>query len=311
MPIAVIVAAAGIAVSVPLLWWSVAAANRPNVTAVSRDLLQSGQLHVDLREVDLSRSAHERAIKPTFAALLGFAYRLTPYSWLESLEHRITMAGRPVSWPIERVLIAKVVLGAGGLLLGFVTFLENRSLLWLLAWISMTALGYFTPDLLLYSRGMERQDTLTKELPDTLDQMTIAVEAGLGFESAMSRAGRTGRGPLADEITRTLQEIQVGVPRARAMRNLADRTTSQDLRHFVLAIVQAESYGIPIADVLRTQAAEQRVKRRQRAEERAMKIPVKILFPLILCILPTLFIVVLGPGVIQMVRSLFGDGGAL
>jgi tight adherence protein C len=141
--------------------------------------------------------------------------------------------------------------------------------------------------------------------------MTIAVEAGLGFETAMARAGRTGTGPLAEEIVRTLQEIQIGVPRSKAMRNLADRTEQDDLRHFVLAVVQAESYGIPVADVLKTQAAEQRLKRRQSAEERAMKIPVKIIFPLILCILPTLFIVILGPAVIQISRTLFGEGGAL
>jgi tight adherence protein C len=181
----------------------------------------------------------------------------------------------------------------------------------LLGWLCFTTLAYFTPDLLVHSRGQERQESIGKALPDTLDQMTIAVEAGLGFETAMARAGRTGTGPLADELVRTLQEVQLGVPRSKAMRNLADRTDQSDLRHFVLAVIQAESYGIPIADVLRTQAAEQRVKRRQRAEEQAMKIPVKIIFPLILCILPTLFIVILGPAAIQVSRSLFGSGGAL
>jgi tight adherence protein C len=121
--------------------------------------------------------------------------------------------------------------------------------------------------------------------------------------------GRTEPGPLAAELVRTMQDVQVGVPRTKALRNLADRSECPDLRHFVLAIIQAENYGIPVADVPRTQAAEQRVKRRQRAEESAMKIPVKIVFPLILCILPTLMIVVIGPAVIRIIDSFFGGNG--
>ena len=126
--------------------------------------------------------------------------------------------------------------------------------------------------------------------------MTIAVEAGLGFESAMARAGRNGKGPLAEELVRTLQDIAVGQPRREAYLALADRTGVADLRRFIRAVVQADAYGVSIADVLRTQAQEMRLKRRQRAEEKAMQIPVKVIFPLILCILPTLFIVLLGPG---------------
>jgi tight adherence protein C len=310
MPIMVLLSAAAVAVSVPLLWWSVAGA-RSGARTVDRSVLAGGGGPVDLRTAALQRSAQERAVRPMIGSLARFARRLTPYGWVESLERRISLAGRPAAWPIERVLIAKVVLGVAAFGIGFLLFADNRTLLWLMLWAGVSALGYFAPDLLFYSRGKERQDAIGKELPDTLDQMTISVEAGLGFESAMARVSRTGTGPLAAELVRTLQEIQVGVPRAKALRNLADRTDSADLRHFVLAIVQAENYGIPIADVLRTQAAEQRVKRRQRAEEHAMKIPVKIIFPLILCILPTLFIVILGPAAIQISRTLFGEGGAL
>jgi tight adherence protein C len=309
MPIVVILAAASVAVSLPSLWWSVAGAR--GTKTIDRSVLAGASGPVDLRAASLQRSAHERAVQPMLGSAARFARRLTPVGWIESLERRITLAGRPEAWPIERVLIAKVLLGAAAFGVGFLAFAGNRSLLWLSIWIGMTALGYFAPDLLLYSRGRERQDAVGKELPDSLDQMTIMVEAGLGFESALARVGRTGDGALAEELVRTMQEIQVGVPRTKALRNLADRTDSADLRHFVMAVVQAESYGIPIADVLRTQAAEQRVKRRQRAEEHAMKIPVKIVFPLILCILPTLFIVILGPAAIQISRTLFGEGGAL
>ncbi len=309
MQIAVILAAAAVAASLPLLWWALAGA-RPGARTVDRSVLVGSSGTVDLRAATLQRSARERAVRPFAGGLVRFARRLTPVAWIESLDRRITLSGRPKAWPIERVLIAKVVLGVAAFGVGFLAFSGNPTVGWLGVWGGMTALGYFAPDLLLYSRGKERQETISRELPDTLDQLSISVEAGLGFEAALSRVGRSGMGPLAAELVRTMQDIQVGVPRTKALRNLADRVESPDLRHFVLAVVQAESYGIPIADVLRTQAAEQRTKRRQRAEEQAMKIPVKIIFPLVLCILPTLFIVILGPAVIQISRTLFGEGGA-
>jgi tight adherence protein C len=167
--------------------------------------------------------------------------------------------------------------------------------------VAVTGVAYYVPELLLKSRGQERQQAIALELADTLDQMTIAVEAGLGFESAMARAGRNGKGPLAEELVRTLQDIAVGQPRRDAYLALADRTGVTDLRRFIRAVVQADAYGVSIADVLRTQAQEMRLKRRQRAEEKAMQIPVKVIFPLILCILPTLFIVLLGPAVLDIV----------
>lgn len=310
MPIVVVLAAAAVALSLPLLWWSVAGV-KTGQHVVDPSRLSGANLPVDLRSERLQRGAHERAIQPLLGKLTRFARRLTPFGWIESLERRITLAGRPPAWTIERVLVAKLLLGGVAFGLGFLAFADRRTTPWLVAWAAMTALGYFAPDLLLVSRGQERGDAIGKALPDTLDQMTISVEAGLGFEAAMSRVAHTGTGPLAAELVRTMQEIQIGLPRNKALRNLADRTEVPDLRHFVLAVIQAEEYGIPIADVLRTQAAEQRLKRRQRAEEQAMKIPVKIIFPLVLCILPTLFLVILGPAVIQISRTLFGSSGAL
>jgi tight adherence protein C len=138
-----------------------------------------------------------------------------------------------------------------------------------------------------------------------MDQLTISVEAGLGFDAALARVSTAGQGPLAEELRRLLGEIKVGVPRREALRHLLDRTEVQELRHFVLALQQAEEYGLPVARVLRVQAAELRIKRRQRAEEQAMKVPVKIVFPLVLCIFPSLFVVLLGPAVIRVMRTLF------
>jgi tight adherence protein C len=168
------------------------------------------------------------------------------------------------------------------------------------------ALAYFVPDILVHGRGAERQKAIELELPNTLDQMLISVEAGLGFETAMARAGQYGKGPLAFELTRTLQDMQVGRSRREAYQALATRTDVPDLRAFVRAVVQADIYGIAIAKVLKTQAKQMRIKRRQRAEEKAMKLPVKVLFPLMFCILPVLFIVIIGPAAINVMKNFAG-----
>jgi tight adherence protein C len=169
--------------------------------------------------------------------------------------------------------------------------------------VVLGTLGYFTPDVLLYGRAAERMDAIRLALPDTLDQLTISVEAGLGFDAALQRVANSGSGPLAEELHRTVNEITVGIPRAQAFRHLLDRTDVPELRAFVVALQQAEQYGLPTARVLRVQSAELRVKRRQRAEERAMKMPVKIVFPLVVCIFPALFIVLLGPALIRIIRT--------
>jgi tight adherence protein C len=203
-------------------------------------------------------------------------------------------------------MAAKFAAAAIAVVLGLLLIRNDPSvkMMWLSGAVSV--LGYFIPDLLIYSRGLERQTAIGLELPDTLDQMTIAVEAGLGFDAAMSRTGQNGKGPLAAELVRTLQDMQIGMSRREAYLALADRTGAPDLRRFVNAILQADRYGISISAVLRTQASEMRRKRRQRAEEQAMKIPVKVLFPLMVCILPVLFIALLGPAAINVVNTLGG-----
>ena len=235
------------------------------------------------------------------AGLAGLARGLTPAGTVARLDRLAATAGRPAAWPVPRLVAAKLVLGlvAGGLSL--LVALSRPGVLSVLLAVTVTGVAYVVPELLLKSRGQERQQAIGLELADTLDQMTIAVEAGLGFESAMARAGKNGKGPLAEELVRTLQDIAVGQPRRDAYLALADRTGVPDLRRFIRAVVQADAYGVSIADVLRTQAGEMRLKRRQRAEEKAMQIPVKVIFPLILCILPTLFIVLLGPAVLDII----------
>lgn len=232
-----------------------------------------------------------------------FARRLTPRGRVQALDSLLARAGRPAAWPLERVLVVKILLPAATAAFMLLLLSQNSDPRMVLFAIVMVLLAWFLPELLLYNRGVKRRVEIQKALPDTLDQMTIAVEAGLGFEAALAHVSRNGTGPLAEELIRTLQDIQVGQPRREAYTALSDRSPEPDLRRFLRAIIQAERHGVSVARVLSTQAAEMRLKRRQRAEEQAMKIPVKVVFPLILTILPVLFIVVMGPGVLNIISA--------
>jgi tight adherence protein C len=256
------------------------------------------------RGLDLpARAAGPRTGGSTGARLVR---SLTPAGTVARLNRLAGTAGRPAAWPVPRLVAAKLVLAAVAAGLFLLVFLAAPGPGIAALGLAVTGVAYLVPELLLYSRGQERRKAVALQLADTLDQMTIAVEAGLGFESAMARAAGNGKGPLAEELTRTLQDIAVGQPRRDAYLALAERTAVPDLARFIRAIVQADAYGVSIADVLRTQAHEMRLKRRQRAEEKAMQIPVKVIFPLILCILPTLFVVLLGPAVMDMMRAFKG-----
>jgi tight adherence protein C len=234
-------------------------------------------------------------------------YRLTPAGYIRKLDKLLSLAGRPASLPLGRVLAAKPLLGLLGALLGFYISSSGPTPIIKLMGVFVVLLGYFIPDLLLYSKGQERQKILQLELANTLDQMLISVEAGLGFEGAMARAGENGKGPLAEELVRTLQDMQVGRSRRESYLALSERTNIPELRSFVQAVVQADTYGIAISRVLRIQAKVMRVKRRQRAEEKAMKLPVTILFPLLFFIFPVLFIAILGPAVINAIETFSGQ----
>jgi tight adherence protein C len=296
LPLPVLGGALAVASALPLLGWSLLA--RPGATTVqARDNL--------VRGIDLT-TAGSSAVKPRQGALSRLVRALTPRGTVARLNRLAGTAGRPAAWPVPRLVAAKLVLAVVAAGMGLLLVSGGPSPLTVLLAVATTVVAYFLPELLLYSRGQERQQAISLELADTLDQMTIAVEAGLGFESAMARAGANGTGPLAEELVRTLQDIAVGQPRREAYLALADRTGVVDLARFIRAVVQADAYGVSIADVLRTQAQEMRLKRRQRAEEKAMQIPVKVIFPLILCILPTLFIVLLGPAVMDIVAAFSG-----
>ncbi|UYY83726.1 type II secretion system F family protein (plasmid) [Arthrobacter sp. YA7-1] len=278
--------------------WSVVSVDRRGYAAIRSNLSRGRSVLGDLGAGIVPTSEIKQSVP------LGL--RVTPKGYAAWLDKLLAKAGRPTSLPLDRLLMAKPALALIAAALTIMILLKTPSGATLLLTIFVTALAYFVPDILIHGRGAERQKAIELELPNTLDQMLISVEAGLGFEAAMARACHNGKGALAAELARTLQDMQVGRTRKDAYISMAERTGVPDLRSFVSAIVQADIYGIAIANVLRSQAKQMRIKRRQRAEEKAMKLPVKVLFPLMFCILPALFIVIIGPAIIKVMSSISG-----
>ena len=290
--------------AVPLLVWTfLSDSSSPTVSASELVGKRKGD-PMDLRSQILKHSARDRALAPFLAKVMKLMRRLTPKGWTEQMEQRIAMAGLNQKWSAERVLMLK----AAGLLIGGLYGFKNLAggidgIKGLVMVVAPAPLGFFLPDILIKNNADKRQKQIQLQLPDFLDQITVGVEAGLGLDAAMARTAKSNDGPLAEEFRRTLQHVQAGLSRSEALRGLANRNKVVELRQFVASILQAEQFGIPMAQVLRVQAGEQRRKRRQRAEEKAMKLPVKVLFPLVLCILPALFVVLIGPAALSIMDA--------
>ncbi|HEX5369978.1 MAG TPA: type II secretion system F family protein [Dehalococcoidia bacterium] len=254
---------------------------------------------------EYDESFGDRIMAPLQAKASKVARRLSGSDAPERIRKRLDVAGNPVGWTVERVQAGKVI----GAIILFLVSLALTALMGtsftvrIVVVVGATAIGWLGPNLYLYQKVYERSNRMQRELPDAIDLMTISVESGLAFDAAVQQVARNTEGPLADEFSRVLREMQIGQGRAEALRSLADRTEVDDLKSFVTAMIQADSFGIPIANVLRIQSSEMRTKRRQRAEEKAQKVPVKITIPLIFCILPCLFIAVMGPAVIHIIDS--------
>ncbi len=253
-----------------------------------------------------TESFTDRVLVPTFRGFARFARRFSPDGVNARVLRRLDLAGNPPGSTVERHLAYK---GAGCVILGLLGCLLGRNGLFtlLLMGTGFAVAGFYVPDILLYNTGLKRQEKIQKALPDALDLLTISVEAGLGFDAALGQVARNTQGPLAGEFFRVLQEMQIGKTRSDSFRALGARTDVAELRGFVGAMTQADAFGIPIADVLREQAKEMRLKRQQRAEEKAMKVPVKVLFPLIFFIFPALFVVIIGPGAISVYHAFSGN----
>lgn len=259
-----------------------------------------------VRERELAAPVSQRVVVPTLRKIGHFGRRFTPASVVERLDLELIYAGGSATWDGERVLAMKLIAAIGLPLLALVG-LPLAGVAWSRAVILalvLAVVGYYLPEWILRSQSAKRQKALQRALPDALDLMSITVEAGLGFDAAMDRVAREIRGPLGGELYRVVQEMRLGKSRADSLRDLGNRSSVPELKSFTLAMVQADIFGISIAQVLKVQANELRIKRRQRAEEEAQKLPVKIIFPLILCIFPTLFAVLLGPAALQIYDSI-------
>lgn len=257
------------------------------------------------REEELKLSLYRRALRPAFSALAGKVIKVMPVAREETLAKKIRQAGNPGNLAPRELLVIKYVLTAGvavlfSLLGGALGYTGTKLILVALVGLPV---GWLLPDLLLQSKARQRKEDVEKKLPDMMDLLTVSVEAGLGFDGAMQKVAGQSRGVLADELTQVLREVRMGKARSEALREMADRLGVNDMSNFVGSIILAERLGISIGNVLRVQSNQMRQKRRQRAEEKAMQAPVKMLFPLVFFIFPTIMVVLLGPAVIQIMET--------
>ena len=262
----------------------------------------------DILKEELERPFAERILAPLGDRFVGLGRKVVRADTTRKIQHRLDIAGNPAGWDVNRILGLKV-LGLG--IFGVLGFLYLSATSWpfyrvVIAGALVAGFGYVLPNILLYNAGSKRETLMRKALPDALDLLTVSVEAGLAFDGAVARVARNTEGPLSQEFGRLLQEMQIGRGRVEAMRGMAERTSLDDLRSFCTSMIQADSLGIPIGRVLRIQSQEMRTKRRQRAEEKAQQVPVKIMVPLVLFILPCLFLVVMGPAAIGMMEAFGG-----
>jgi tight adherence protein C len=223
----------------------------------------------------------------------------------ERLRRHLAWAGRPSGESLNSIVGRKVIYLGVGLCLGFIAGFLYGGWAWLLLPVA-ALVGFYLPDIVLYNQAEHRTAEIQLELPDALDLLNLCVESGLGLQSALARVAHTQNGPVSAEFGRVLQEMQLGVSRAVAFESMGNRTKQEDLRRFVAAVLQVDKLGIPIASVLKEQARDMRAARQSRAREQAQKVPVKILAPLMICFLPGLFIVILGPAIILALNVFSG-----
>lgn len=301
MPLYVVIACLAVVLSVQLFGWA--------FVSTRQEKLVRRNLRLDNRNpagLILPPGEGGTPVGPSLSRLVSGVSRrirpITPEAYVEHIERRIHLSGLGHRLTVDRLLTAKVVVMFLTVLFGIWRSAAGSNV-WLGLSVVAALVCFMLPDLVLDSRGKARQTVIERELPDVLDQLTISIEAGLGFDAALRRVVQSNDGPLSAEFTRTLQDIQFGVPRGDAIGNMIERTDVLDLRLFASALNQATKYGVPLAHVMRIQATDLREKRQMRAEERAAKMPVKLSMPLILCILPTLFIVLLGPAAIRFAEA--------
>ncbi|MDQ1403179.1 MAG: tight adherence protein [Actinomycetota bacterium] len=302
------VAVGGCFVMIAVLAYLVLSQADERVTARA-SLRQLDGYEIDnLRERDMLKPIGERVVVPFSQWLTSVGKRFAGITYIARTRHKLTVAGTPSAEAIDRFLAVRVITAAliPVTVVAYFTFFPalglhgKTNLLVMIMLILIVGLG---PEAVLNRRMADRQRKIRIALPDILDVLTISVEAGLGFEQALDRTVTSVPGPLSEEFQRVLGEIRAGSSRADAMRQLDERTDVPEVRSFVLAILQADTFGISIGRVLRAQSDEMRIKRRQLAQEAAQKVPVKMLVPMVFCIFPALFVVVLGPAAINIQQN--------
>lgn len=284
-----------------------------NEKAVVRSSLRQleGYEVENVRDQELLAPITERAIMPVLGGLTSLGRRFTPVGYVDSVRRKFIYSGNGSADAVDKFLAVRVMTIIAVVPLFWFFFIWNplalEGLMLILAFGLFALALILGPDAILTRRVDERQHELQVTLPDVLDLLTISVEAGLGFEQALDRTISAVPGALSEEFSRMLGEVRAGASRADAMRALEQRTNVPEIRSFVLAILQADTFGVSIGRVLRSQSEEMRIKRRQLAEERAQKAPVKMLIPMVFCIFPALFIVVIGPAIINIQAAFSGQ----
>lgn len=261
-----------------------------------------------IEDPELNQPLFTRVLRPMFDSIARIMIKITPGELVSSLENKIVKAGNPGNLAIKDWINIQALLIIG---LPAVTILAaGRSDIpagtKVMLAVAEVALGFVLPGFILGKMIKARQSVIQNSLPDAIDLLTVSVEAGLGFDSALMKVVDKKPGPLASEFDKVLQEIKVGRQKKDALRDLAQRVDIQDITAFISAVVQADQFGVGISNVLRIQAEQMRQRRRQRAQEKAMKVPVKMLIPMVVFIFPTLFVVLLGPVVIQLIDQFMG-----
>ena len=294
------------AIGVLIVFYALAGAR--SVDPVQARLSQLGSMQArTLEELELQQPLFERTLRPLATRLSGIAQRFASPNQVSRTEKRLLMAGNPGGLRtvdfLGLKLVVAAILGVGTLVFGLLT---GSAAFGFVAALGLGGLGFFLPEIWLGRRVRKRQYQVLRATPDTLDLLTISVRAGLSFDGALAKVVEKVPGPLSDEFRRALAEVRVGKVRREALRDIVPRTEVPALTNFIGAIVQAEQLGVPIAKVLQVQSEQLRIERRQRAEEMAAKAPIKMLFPLVGCIFPSMFIVILGPAIILIMLNLSG-----
>lgn len=260
-----------------------------------------------LEDVELSLPFRDRIIVPLMKWLADITTRFTPQKQLEQTRHKLELAGQttdPTQFFMTRILMT-IVFGIGALMFSFIVLKKpfQEAILYTAGGL---ALGYYFPIISLNSKIRKRQENIVKALPDALDLLVICVEAGVGFDQAMGKVYEKWDNELALAFGRVLREIQLGKLRREALKDMADRMDVPDVNAFTAAIIQADQLGVPMSKILRVQSDQMRTKRRQRAQEKAQQAPVKMMIPMVLLIFPSIWIVLLGPAILQVMNSGLG-----